>query len=61
MEQQDGKESEPSHGVIRDQGDMLTLIRKLDAKPEKGRRKDLRKIDSIVSDLKFVREHIRAE
>ena len=55
------KEREPNHGVIRDLGDMLALIRKLDAKPEKGRRKDLRKIDSIVGDLKFVREHIQTE
>ncbi len=45
---------EPSRAEIRHIGDMLSLVRKVDAKPEKGRRKDLRKIDAVVSDLAFV-------
>jgi len=36
---------------IRDLRDMITLCRTLDIKPEKGRRKDLKKIDTVVEDL----------
>ena len=36
---------------IRDLRDMLTLCRTLDLKPEKGRRKDLKKIDSLLEEL----------
>ncbi len=31
--------------------DMTTMVRKRNVKPEKGRRKDLRKIDSLITDL----------
>ncbi len=31
--------------------DMTTMVRKRKVKPEKGRRKDLRKIDSLINDL----------
>jgi hypothetical protein len=37
---------------IRDLGDMITLVRKIDGKPEKGRRRDLKKIDATVGDLR---------
>ena len=37
---------------IRDLGDMITLIRKIDTKPIKGRRRDLKKIDATVGDLR---------
>jgi hypothetical protein len=36
---------------IRDLRDMLTLMRRLDIKPEKGRRKDLKKVDLLLRDL----------
>ncbi len=36
---------------IRDLRDMITLCRTLDIKPEKGRRKDLKKIDTVVEEL----------
>lgn len=36
---------------IRDLRDMLTLCRTLELKPEKGRRKDLKKIDTLVEEL----------
>jgi hypothetical protein len=36
---------------IRDLRDMITLCRTLDLKPEKGRRKDLKKIDSLLEEL----------
>ena len=49
-----------SQSRIRDLGDMLTLVRKVEAKPDKGRRKDLKKIDSVVSDLRFFVEHNRS-
>ena len=31
---------------------MITLVRKIDAKPIKGRRRDLKKIDATVGDLR---------
>lgn len=37
---------------IRDLGDMITLVRKLEVKPRKGRRRDLKKIDATVADLR---------
>lgn len=42
---------------LRDLRDMLTLLRKFSIKPEKGRRKDLKKIDSLVGDLTMLIEH----
>ncbi len=38
---------------IRDLRDMLMLIRSLQLKPDKGRRKDLKKIDAAVGDLRL--------
>ena len=40
-----------SQNTIRDLRDMITLCRTLDIKPEKGRRKDLKKIDSLIDEL----------
>lgn len=37
---------------IRDLGDMITLVRKIDVKPLKGRRKDLKKIDTTIGKLR---------
>ena len=34
--------------------DLTILVRKRKLKPEKGRRKDLRKIDSLIEDLQFL-------
>ena len=45
-------EGELSKARIRDLGDMITLVRKIDAKPHKGRRRDLKKIDATVGDLR---------
>ncbi len=36
----------------RDLGDMITLVRKIEVKPRKGRRRDLKKIDATVADLR---------
>lgn len=41
---------------IRDIRDMLTLLHNVDVKPEKGRRKDLKKLDSIANDLAMMVE-----
>ncbi|MEI8311606.1 MAG: hypothetical protein WCH98_12700 [Verrucomicrobiota bacterium] len=41
----------------RDIRDMLTLLRNSGIKPEKGRRKDLKKIDSISEDLTMLVEN----
>ncbi len=42
---------------LRDLRDMLTVLRKFSIKPEKGRRKDLKKIDALVGDLTMLIEH----
>lgn len=41
---------------LRDLREMLTLLRKFSIKPEKGRRKDLKKIDALVGDLTMLIE-----
>ncbi len=46
------KEPELPKARIRDLGDMITLVRKIDSKPLKGRRRDLKKIDATVGDLR---------
>lgn len=42
---------------LRDLRDMLGLLRKFSIKPEKGRRKDLKKIDDLVDDLSMLAEN----
>ena len=44
-------------GKNRDIRDMLTLLRNAGIKPEKGRRKDLKKLDSISDDLTMMVAH----
>jgi hypothetical protein len=46
-----------SQSKMRDMRDMLTLLRKFSIKPDKGRRKDLKKIDSLVGDLALLIEN----
>ncbi len=46
-----------SQSKLRDLRDMLTILRKFSIKPEKGRRKDLKKIDSLVGDLTLLIEN----
>jgi hypothetical protein len=46
-----------SQNTIRDLRDMITLCRTLDIKPEKGRRKDLKKIDTLVDELNLMVEN----
>jgi hypothetical protein len=43
--------------LIRDARDMVILIRTLEIKPEKGRRRDLKKIEATVEDLKRIVEN----
>ena len=49
LEQTKNPKLPPGH--IRDLRDMITLCRTLDIKPEKGRRKDLKKVDTAVEEL----------
>ena len=42
---------------IRDLRDMLTLVRRLEVKPAKGRRRDLRKIENVIDELRELIEH----
>ncbi len=44
-------------GKLRDIRDMLTVLRHSDVKAEKGRRKDIKKIESIIADLRIITEH----
>ena len=45
-----------SNSEIPDLRDMLILLRTLEVKPEAGRRKDLKKIESLVEDLRLLSE-----
>ncbi len=42
---------------VRDIRDMLTLLRHVDVKPDKARRKDLKKLDTVSEDLEMMVEH----
>jgi hypothetical protein len=52
-----GNSKNLSSAKIRDLRDMLTLLRHRQIKPDKGRRKDLKKIESMVSDLAMLIEN----
>lgn len=41
---------------LRDMRDMLTLLRTAEIKSKKGRRKDIKKIDSMIGDLTMLTE-----
>ncbi|MBV9673320.1 MAG: hypothetical protein JO076_10925 [Verrucomicrobia bacterium] len=41
----------PGTHRLHDMRDMITLCRTVDLKPEKGRRKDLKKIESLIEDM----------
>ena len=51
------KNGESEADPVRDLRDMLSLLRNLQVRPEKGRRKDLKKIDTTISDLRLLIEH----
>jgi hypothetical protein len=44
----------PPPAQLRDLREMITLCRTLDLKPEKGRRKDLKKIDTLLDELQLL-------
>jgi hypothetical protein len=46
-----------SSARLRDLRDMLTLLRRREIKADKGRRKDLKRLESIVSDLGMLIEN----
>jgi len=45
-----------SSSKMRDVRDMLTLLRNTEIKTEKGRRKDIKRIDTLVGDLQILFE-----
>jgi hypothetical protein len=47
----------PAPAKIRDLRDMLTVLRKSSVKAGKGKRKELKKIDSLIGDLTMLIEH----
>ena len=51
------KNADAPSDQLRDLRDMLSLMRNLQVRPEKGRRKDLKKIDSTIGDLQLLIEH----
>lgn len=46
-----GEEEEVLAERVRDLSDMLILLRSLEVKPAKGRRRDLKRIESLLADL----------
>lgn len=46
-----------SGSKLRDMRDMLTVLRTTSLKPGKGRRKDLKKVDSLLEDLSLLVEN----
>ena len=48
------KKPKISAELLRDARDMVTLLRNLDIKPEKGRRRDLKKIEGVIGDLQKI-------
>lgn len=51
------QETGERQGKLRDIRDMLTVLRSVDIKPEKGRRKDFKKLESVVEDLSVIAEN----
>ena len=51
-----GREAGPANSRLYDLRDMTTLLRTLDVKPLAGRRKDLKKIESLVDELRSLVE-----
>ncbi len=56
VEKEAGKKKLPP-GKQRDLRDMLSLLRSASVKADKGRRKDLKKIDGLVDDLTILTEN----
>lgn len=56
VEKEAGKKKVPP-ARQRDLRDMLSLLRSASVKADKGRRKDLKKIDSLVGDLTILTEN----
>ena len=49
-----GKTSPAANGRLHDLRDIITLLRTLEVKPLAGRRKDLKKIESLVDELRLL-------
>ena len=54
MQEQLNGEVDPAK--VRDLRDMLSLLSRMSLKPEKGRRKDIRKVDATLEDLRSIVE-----
>jgi hypothetical protein len=48
---EEARKRKPTSPHFKDARDIGTLVRNLDVKPEKGRRRDLKKIESLVEDI----------
>ncbi len=51
------KSRKPSRQTLADTRDMLSLLRMLEVKPKKGRRRDLKRFESVVEDLRQLVEN----
>jgi hypothetical protein len=51
---------ELSRSELRDIRDMASLVRRIEIKPQKGRRKDLRKIDATLGELRELMDQRKA-
>jgi uncharacterized protein YciW len=48
-----------SSSRVRDLRDMLTVLRNVSVNPDKARRKDLKRLDAVISDLTILTENWR--
>jgi hypothetical protein len=52
----EAEKKRPPAGRIKELRDMLMLLRELDVKPAKGKRRDLKRIETLVGELRSVVE-----
>ena len=52
-----GRDGKFSGAMVRDLRDMLTLLSRRQIKPERGRRKDLKRVEGLIRDLGMLIEN----
>lgn len=50
----EGEAAEPNRERAHDFRDMLVLLRSLDIKPDKGRRRDLKRVEALLAELREI-------
>lgn len=57
ISEEEGQRRRPSSSQLSDMRDVTGLLRSLRIKPEKGRRRDLKKLESAVEDVQQILEN----